>query len=232
MAARSFNIRVLIFALLAELVIVAGLMLPHTPRVEAGTCSGQHWETTRDATSDRYYGAYGHSRVQDASVQVGSTSFFVNSTSIRFNNDNWVEVGWRWAGDESSARAFVAWKDDGDVDFETFQTLPTGTSHYFETRRNSASPEWWHWYADGTLKKSLEMSLLRYGVVIAQQERYEVCDNVDESHWWSLRRMNSGGSYSWWGDLAEDYANDPDYCIHEISNTEFKTPKISSPNCP
>ena len=231
MAARSFNIRVLIYALLAELVIVAGLMLPHTPRVEAGTCSGQHWEATRDATSTRYYGAYGSSTVQDASVQVGSTSFFVNSTSIQRSSRDWIEVGWRWAGDESSARAFVAWSKNGTWRFETFQTLGTGTNHSFITRRHSDSSDWWYGYVDGALKKSLELPRLKYGKVVAQQERYKVCDNVTESHWWGLRRMNSQGSFSSWGNLVEFSTGDPDYCIHEISNTEFKTPKTGNPNC-
>ena len=231
MRTKSFNIKVLAYALLVELVIVAALILPHTPRVEAGTCSGHLWESAKDASSTMYYGAYGDSIVQDASVQVGSTSFFVNSTSIRFDDDEWAEVGWRWAGDESSARAFVAWSKDGNWDFETFQTLATGTDHYFETRRQSSSSDQWNWYVDGVFKKSLELPDLDFGVVVAQQERYYVCDNVDESHWWSLRRMNSGGSYSWWGDLDEDVSSDPDYCIHEISNTEFKTPKTGNPNC-
>ncbi len=231
MRAKSFNIKVLVYALLVELVIVAALILPHTPRVEAGTCSGQHWESAKDATSSEYYGAYGHSRVQDASVQVGSTSFFVNSTSIRYNNDNWAEVGWRWAGDESNARAFVAWSDNGTWGFQTFQTLATGTSHYFQARKQSTGSDQWYWYVDGTLKKSLELSLLQYGEVVAQQERYNVCDNVDESHWWGLRRMDSNASFSLWGDLIEDYTWDPDYCVHEISNSEFKTPKIGSSNC-
>ena len=214
-----------------ELVIVTALILPHTPRVEAGTCSGQHWESTRDATSSTYYGAYGYSTVQDASVQVGSTSFFVNSTSIQFDSDHWAEVGWRWAGDESSARAFVAWSNDGNWDFETFQTLGTGTNHYFETRRHSNSSDRWYWYVDGVLKKSLELPDLDFGRVVAQQERYNVCDNVDESHLWTLKRMNSGGSYSSWSNLVEYNTGDPDYCVHEISNTEFKTPKTGNPNC-
>lgn len=231
MRTKSFSIKVLAYALLVELVIVAALILPHTPRVEAGTCSGQHWESTWDATSTKYYGAYGDATVQDASVQVGSTSFFVNSTSIQRNNRDWVEVGWRWAGDESSARAFVAWSANGNWGFETFQTLATGTDHYFETRRQSSSSDQWNWYVDGVFKKSLQLPRLKYGKVVAQQERYNVCDNVDESHWWSLRRMNSGGSYSWWGDLVEFNTGDPDYCIHEISNTEFKTPKTGNPNC-
>ena len=231
MRAKSFSIKVLAYALFVELVIVAVLMLPHTPVVEAGTCSGQHWESTRDATSTKYYGAFGDSTVQDASVQVGSTSFFVNSTSIQRSSLDWVEIGWRWAGDESSARAFVAWSKNGTWGFETFQTLATGTNHYFETRRQSSSSDQWNWYVDGVFKKSLELPRLNYGKVVAQQERYNVCDNVDESHLWSLRRMNSGGSYSWWGDLVEFNTGDPDYCIHEISNTEFKTPKTGNPNC-
>ena len=231
MRARSFSIKVLAYALFVELVIVVALILPHTPRVEAGTCSDHYWESTKDATSTKYYGAYGYATVQDASVQAGSTSFFVNSTSIRYNDDEWAEVGWRWAGDESNARAFVAWSKRGKWGFETFQTLATGTHHYFETRRQSNSSTQWNWYVDGVLKKSLELPRLKSGVVVAQQERYNVCDNVTESHWWSLRRMNSGGSYSWWDDLVEDYTNDPDYCVHKISNTEFKTPKTGNPNC-
>ena len=231
MRAKSFSIKVLAYALFVELVIVVALILLHTPRVEAGTCSGQHWEATRDATSTRYYGAYGYSTVQDASVQVGSTSFFVNSTSIQFNSDHWMEVGWRWAGDESSARAFVAWSEDGNWEFETFQALATGWDYSFKTRRHSDSSDRWHGYVDGVLKKSLELPDLDYGKVVAQQERYKVCDNVDESHWWSLRRMNSQGSFSSWGDLVEFDTGDPDYCIHEISNTEFKTPKTGNPNC-
>lgn len=231
MRAKSINMKVLAYALLVELVIVAALILPHTPRVEAGTCSDQHWESTRDATSTMYYGAAGYSTVQDASVQVGSTSFFVNSTSIQFNSDHWMEVGWRWAGDESSARAFVAWSENGTWSFETFQPLATGRSHLFETRRHSVSSDRWHGYVDGVRKKSLELPHLKYGKVVAQQERYEVCDNVDESHLWSLRRMNSQGSFSSWGDMVVQNTADPDYCIHEISNTEFKTPKTGNPNC-
>ena len=188
------------------------------------------WESTRDSTANSYYGAFGRNTVQDAAVSGGSSRFFVNSTSIRYDDANWAEVGWRWAGGESRARLFAAWSVHGDWDYQTFDTFVTGTNHSFETRRNSSGTLWWNWYADGSSFLAKELAL-GHGTVVAQQERYNACDTVDESHWWYLQRAYAIGSFSNWENQVKGYMNDPDYCVRIISNTEFETPRESSSYC-
>ena len=43
--------------------------------------------------------------------------------------------------------------------------------------------------------------------------------------------METIGTRSSWGDMAIFLENDPDYCINEISNTEFKVKKGSGKSC-
>ena len=225
------NIRNLGILLLVEVVLFAALlMLAATSPAEAGTCTGHYWSAVRDDTSDEYYGAYGASRIQDVSVAGSDSDFFVNSTWVQYDADNWVEVGWIWRGGWSSPREMAVWSNRGTWYVKYFDTLTAGASQSFEVRSVSDPPREWKWYAGGDFKKSLIL-LMRYGIVGAQQERNNVCDNTDESHWWNLKRMATIGTRSNWGDMAIFREDDPDYCIDEISNTEFKVRKGSGKSC-
>lgn len=225
------NIRNLGILLILEVVLFAALlMFASTSKVEAVTCTGQYWSAVEDATADDYYGAYGASRIQDASVTGSENHFFVNSTWVQYDEGNWVEVGWIWRGGWSSPKEMAVWSNRGRWYVKYYDTLTTGASQSFEVRRASSSSRKWKWYAGGDLKKSLTL-LMRNGIAGAQQERYYACDNPDESHWWNLKRMATIGTRSSWGDMVIFLEDDPDYCINEISNTEFKVQKGSGSSC-
>ena len=225
------NTRNLGILLLLEIVLFfALLMLAKADPAEAATCTGQYWSAVKDATADDYYGAYGASRVQDAAVTGSENHFFVNSTWVQYDGRNWAEVGWIWRGGWSSPREMAVWSSNGNWYVQYFDTLTTGASQSFEVRRDSDSSRIWKWYAGGDLKKSLWL-LMRDGIAGAQQERNDACDNTDESHWWNLKRMETIGTRSNWGDMVIFREDDPDYCINEISNTEFKVKKGSGKSC-
>ena len=214
-----------------EVIVVALLLMPAVTRpVEAGTCTGHYWSAANDDTANTYYGAYGSNTTQDASVTGSSNNFFVNSTWIRYDAENYAEVGWIWRGGWTSPKAFAAWNDQGNEGNQSFNTLTVDTDHYFETRRQSSSSTTWYWYADGSLKRSGILSQ-GHGTVGAQQERNNACDNPDESHWWLLQRMATFSTYTDWGDLDLWTEDDPDYCLNEISDTEFKVEKGSGSSC-
>ena len=149
---------------------------------------------------------------------------------IQYDSNNYAEVGWWWRGGWTSPKVLVVWSDRGDWDSESFNTLTVNSTHWFKVRRSSASSMTWKWYADGSLKKSRTLSL-GHGAVSAQQERNNACDNPDESHWWGRMRMSTIPTYTDWGDLDLRIENDPDYCLDEVSNTEFKVKKGAGSTC-
>ena len=81
------------------------------------------------------------------------------------------------------------------------------------------------------IERRQEDLLLGHGDAGAQQERNNACDTPDESHWWSLKRRATISTPSDWVDLESWLEDDPDYCLNEISNTEFKVKKGPGTSC-
>ena len=225
------NWRVLGMALLLEVIVIAVLLMPVAAGIaEAGTCTGHYWSEANDDTGRGFYGASGTSKVQDASVTGSSDNFFVNSTWVQYNEDNYAEVGWIWRGGWSDPKMMAVWSERGTWDVEYFNTLSVDGSYSFEVRRPSTSSRQWKWYLGNSLKKTRELSI-GHGYVGAQQERNNACDNPDESHWWALKKRETTDTLTDWGDLEIWLETDPDYCLHEISNTQFKVKKGSGSSC-
>ncbi len=225
------NTRFLGVVFVLEVILLAVLLVfAAGTSVEAGTCNGHYWSAVEDETLNAYYGAYGANRIQDASVEGSDDKFFVNSTWVVYNADNFAEVGWIWRGGWNGPREMTVWATDGDWDVDYHDTLTVGTSQSFETRRVSSSGSVWKWYAGGDLKKTKTLDM-GHGNVGAQQERNYACDNVEESHWWGLQRMKSIGTRSDWEDMNITQESDPDYCIDSLSDTAFKVRKGSGTSC-
>ena len=111
--------RILGIALLLEVIVVAALLMPAaTGTAEAGTCTGHYWSAAIDDTGSDFYGASGSSKVQNASVTGSSSNFFVNSTWVQYDGDNYAEVGWIWRGGWSSPKMMAVWSYDGNWDVE------------------------------------------------------------------------------------------------------------------
>lgn len=225
------NWRVLGMALLLEVIVIGILLMPAaTGTAEAGTCTGHYWSAANDDSGNGFYGAKGTSKVQYTPIPGSSNKFFVNSTWVQYNPDNYAEVGWIWRGGWGSPRMMAVWSDEGEWEVEYFNTLSVNGSYNFEVRRPSTSSHQWKWYLGNSLKKTQEI-IMGHGTAGAQQERNYACDFPDESHWWTLKRRATISTLSNWVDLDVWLEDDPDYCLNEISNTEFKVKKGPGTTC-
>ena len=88
----------------------------------------------------------------------------------------------------------------------------------------------WTWYLANSLKKTKALDFGE-GEAGAQQERWNICDDPDESHWWARKRRTSLNSLGSWVDLEIWREDDPDYCLAELSNTQFKVQKGPGTPC-
>ncbi len=228
---RILNWRVLSMALLLEVVVLGIILLPAaTGTAEAGTCTGHYWSAANDDSGSGFYGASGTSKVQFTPVPGNSSKFFVNSTWIQYDADHYAEVGWIWRGGWGSPKMMAVWSEYGNWDVEYFNTLSVNGSYSFAVRRMSTTSHQWKWYLGNSVKKTEDL-IMGHGDAGAQQERYNACDTPDESHWWSLKRRAAISTLTSWEDLEIWREDDPDYCLNEISNTEFKVKKGSGTSC-
>ena len=224
------NWRVLGMALMLEVIMIAVLLMPASAgSAEAGTCTGQFWSAAHDGSAHDFYGAKGTSKVQNTPIAGSSSKFFVNSTWVQEDADNYAEVGWIWRGGWGSPKMMAVWSKDGVWDVAYYNTLSVNGSYNFEVRRASASNQW-KWYLANSLKKTKALDFGE-GEAGAQQERWNICDNPDESHWWALKRRTSLNSLGSWVDLELWREDDPDYCLDEISNTQLKVKKGPGTTC-
>lgn len=228
MVTKLFNRKFLVLLFVVGM-LVLGYMGTGSP-ASAGTCSGHYWAAVQDG-SGNYYGAKGWNSTQDAQVTGSVNNFFVNSTWVRKDSNNYAEIGWTWHGGWSSPKVFVTAKEDGNPTFHKhYQSLGVYTGHLYRTNVLPATYTW-VFYVDGTKLPDDQNLNFTNGTTGAQQERYYACDNPNISHWWSLERADSGANFSAWTSLVKHRDDDPDYCLDRISDTEFYVRRVGSPSC-
>lgn len=133
-----------------------------------------------------------------------------------------VEVGWFANPYQSNdkPRFFCAWVIGGSY-YEKLLDYPVpGTNHYYTVRNVTGSNEW-RGYVDGVLRHTVSsLGGFRKGYSFASSERNDRRE-TNFSHFWNLRKRDSGGNWYYFSNLQCLIDSDPDYLFDKVSNTEF-----------
>jgi hypothetical protein len=219
----NYSLLVLLFVEIVALGVFAKV-----PPVQASTCSGHYWTAVQQGTK-RYYGSKGINSTQNAQVTGSSNNFFVNSTAIVSDSDNYAEVGWTWHGGDSAPQFFWSIEDGGVYSHGHGAILGINTVHTYKVN-NLPGGTVWLFYGDST-QLTTKTLVFNKGRTVAQQERNNACDNAPISHWWNLEKASSGGVFSPWIVLTKRKDDDPDYCLDKLGNTEFYVRRTGSTLC-
>jgi len=134
---------------------------------------------------------------------------------------NHAEVGWAKSPPRgwTNPRFFVAYVDNGTYGEYSVGNAPLDSNHNYKVH-NVLGTNVWKFYVDGTKKYERAYDNYQKGVTMCSSERDSISGDTNYSHFWSLKWMNSSGTWSYWSDLGRYIDNDPDYYLNEISNTE------------
>lgn len=168
------------------------------------------------------YGTYGCNYVMSNPTvsQVHVSSIYVIDS--RGTSYNMAEAGWVKCppNGATSPTFFAAWVDNGTYGEYNIGSAPQGTNHGYKVL-NVIGNNKWRYYVDGVQKKERTYStLFRNGSTVCSSERNSLTGDTNYSHFWSLRCMNSQGTWSDWSDLTLFGDNDPNYSLTTISDTE------------
>lgn len=142
------------------------------------------------------------------------SSFYVRSGGGGYNC---CEIGWVWRASVDEPRFFGVYTRNGYIFEYDFGAAPRGTNHSYSIR-NVTGTSGWIWYVDGVRKMTVGL-LFTNGYSCASSERMELKES-NYSHFWSLSKRNSTGTWYSWSNLSVLSDNDPNYYLNKISNTE------------
>lgn len=209
--------------------LASGFVWAATAPVAQATCSG-HLFAQASEQSGFYYGSKGNTFVENATGEGDVQSWWVNSTFVIVDANNYVEVGWTWHGGSPKATHFISTMDMGSCFHQHYGEVETGSFHGYRTNHLPQSGGTWVFYADDSwlAQRSLNFTNATAG---AMQERQNRCNYPDGILWDGLQRADSGANFSSWTNLGLRRDDDPDYCINKLSDIAFETLRVGDPNC-